>query len=86
MAEILRIDGFKIVIFSDDHNPAHVHVRKGEFEVKINISGDRAELMSGEENSKRAANRKLRRQAVEIVNDNLKMLINEWRRIDAERS
>jgi len=85
MAEIFRISGFKIVIFSDDHDPPHVHVRKGDFEVKIDISGDQAELVSGEESSRRAADRKLRKQALKIANDNLERLINEWRQIDAER-
>ncbi|MGC1307266.1 MAG: DUF4160 domain-containing protein [Phormidesmis sp.] len=86
MAEIFRLNGFKVVIFSDDHDPPHVHIRKGDFEVKIDISDDRATLMIGEENSKRAADQKLRKRALKIANDNLTMLMNEWRQIDAERS
>lgn len=86
MAEIFRLNGFKVVIFSDDHDPPHVHIRKGDFEVKIDISGDRAVLMAGEENSKRAADQKLRKQALKIANDNLAMLMDEWRQIDAERN
>ncbi len=86
MAEIFRLNGFKVVIFSDDHDPPHVHIRKGDFEVKIDISGDRAALMAGEENSKRAADQKLRKQALKIANDNLAMLMDEWRQIDAERN
>lgn len=85
MAEIFRLNGFKVVIFSDDHNPPHVHIRKGDFEVKIDISGERAELMAGEENSRQAADKKLRKQALKIADDNLVTLINEWRQIDAER-
>lgn len=86
MAEIFRINGFKVVIFSDDHDPPHVHIRKGDFEVKINISGTNAELMAGEVNKQRASDKKLRKQALKIANDNLTMLIDEWRQIDAERS
>jgi hypothetical protein len=86
VAEIFRVNGFKVVIFSDDHDPPHIHVRKGDFEVKIDISGDRAELMAGEETSRRAADQKMRKQALKIANDNLATLINEWRQIDAERS
>ena len=85
MAEIFRLNGFKVVIFSDDHDPPHVHIRKGDFEVKIDISGDHAALVAGEENSQRAADQKLRKQALKIANDNLTMLMNEWREIDAER-
>lgn len=86
MAEIFRIDGFKVVVFSDDHSPPHVHVRKDDFEVKVDILGDRAELMIGEEKRKRAADKKLRKQALKIVNDNLETLMAEWRKIDAECS
>jgi hypothetical protein len=86
MAEVFRLDGFKVVIFSDDHDPPHVHIRKGDFEVKIDISGDRAVLMAGEESSKRAADQRLRKRAMKIADDNLAMLMDEWRRIDAERS
>lgn len=85
MAEVFRLNGFKVVIFSDDHDPPHVHIRKGDFEVKIDISGEEAELMGGEANSKRAADKKLRKQALKIANDNLAMLMDEWRQIDAER-
>ncbi len=84
-AEVFRLNGFKVVIFSDDHDPPHVHIRKGDFEVKVDISGEQAALIAGEENSKRAFNRKLRKQALKIANDNLEMLMNEWRQIDAER-
>ena len=58
---------------------------QGDFEVKIDISGTCAELMTGEESSRRAANKKMRKQALKIANDNLAMLIDEWRKIDAER-
>ena len=37
MITVLRADGFRIVIFSDDHQPAHVHVF-GDGEAKINLS------------------------------------------------
>lgn len=35
MVTILRLAGFRIVIFSDDHEPAHVF---GDGEAKINLS------------------------------------------------
>lgn len=28
MPTVLKVDGFKFVIFTDDHEPAHVHVFK----------------------------------------------------------
>ena len=50
------------------------------------LSGEQAKLVSGEENSRRAADKKLRKQALKIADDNLKMFLKEWRQIDAERS
>ena len=38
MVTIFRADGLRIVIFLDDHDPAHVHVF-GEGHAKINLSG-----------------------------------------------
>jgi hypothetical protein len=36
-------------------------------------------LITGEETSKRAADRKLRKQALKIAKDNLTMIMSEWR-------
>jgi hypothetical protein len=38
MVTVLRAEGIRIVIFSDDHEPAHVHAF-GDGEAKINLSG-----------------------------------------------
>ncbi len=35
---VLRADGLRVVIFADDHKPAHVHVF-GDGEAKINLTG-----------------------------------------------
>ncbi|MBF0544477.1 MAG: DUF4160 domain-containing protein [Candidatus Riflebacteria bacterium] len=42
MPTIYRSDGFRIAIYPNDHEPAHVHVFHGDGEVKINLgsSGD----------------------------------------------
>lgn len=37
MATILRVDGFRIVIYSNDHRPAHVHVIGGGKEALFNL-------------------------------------------------
>ena len=38
MVTVLRIDGLRIVIYVNDHQPAHVHVF-GDGEAKINLIG-----------------------------------------------
>ena len=37
MPTVLRQDGFEFVIYTNDHTPMHVHVFKGDDEVKINL-------------------------------------------------
>lgn len=39
MATIHRERGFIFHVFPNDHQPAHVHVVKGDGELKIDISG-----------------------------------------------
>jgi hypothetical protein len=38
MVTVLRADGLRIVIYANDHQPAHVHVF-GDGEAKINLAG-----------------------------------------------
>lgn len=38
MVTIHHVHGFRVVIFADDHEPAHVHVF-GDGQVKINLIG-----------------------------------------------
>ncbi len=40
MPNILRQDGFRVVIYLDDHLPAHVHVFNADEEVKISLGSD----------------------------------------------
>jgi hypothetical protein len=40
MPNVLRQDGFRIVIYLDDHLPSHVHVFRAEEEVKISLGSD----------------------------------------------
>jgi hypothetical protein len=37
MPTIIRQEGFRIVIYPNDHLPAHVHVVKGDGEVRIKL-------------------------------------------------
>lgn len=40
MPTIIRQDGFRIVIYPNDHLPAHVHVVKGDGEVRIELGSE----------------------------------------------
>ena len=38
MPTVLRQDGFEFVIYTNDHEPMHVHAYKGDGEAKIELS------------------------------------------------
>ncbi|BAU14569.1 hypothetical protein LEP3755_51180 [Leptolyngbya sp. NIES-3755] len=40
MPTILRKDGFRVIIYFDDHLPSHVHVLNADSEVKISLGDD----------------------------------------------
>lgn len=63
----------------NDHEPSHVHVEKGDFAAKIDISGDEAVLMKGEENKRTAKDPKHKKKALRLANINLQELKEEWR-------
>ena len=75
MATILRINGYVVRIWSNDHLPRHVHVFKGDGECTINLVGDSGnpELREfyGMKRSEVA-------KAIRIVADNQEKLIEAW--------
>jgi Domain of unknown function (DUF4160) len=48
MPTILREQGFRVVIYPNDHLPSHVHVFKGSGEVRIELGNEESDpsLMS----------------------------------------
>jgi Domain of unknown function (DUF4160) len=77
MVTIHRSHGLSIVIFIDDHEPAHVHVF-GDGHVKINLVGssDAPELVFA-----RDMKRTDIRRAMQIVHDNQAAFLSRWRDI-----
>lgn len=74
MPTVLRKDGFRIVIWTNDHEPMNVHIFTGEGEAVINIED--AKLVQVWEMSPR-----LVRQAKRIVEENRDILAEKWRDI-----
>lgn len=77
MVTIYRAYGLRIIIYSDDHEPAHVHVF-GDGQAKINLIGADgspvlvwAQGMKGNEV----------RRAVQVVRDQQALLLAKWREI-----
>ncbi len=77
MVTVLREAGFRFVIYTDDHEPAHVHVI-GDGELKVALrDGDALPQLV------RAIGMKAgdRRKAMDIVRANQSMLLARWQEI-----
>jgi histidinol phosphatase-like PHP family hydrolase len=77
MVTIFRAHGLRIVIFSDDHEPAHVHVF-GDGHAKINLLGanGQPELVWAE-----GMKRNEVRRAMEVVTEQQAVFLVRWRKI-----
>jgi len=77
MVTVHRAHGLRIVIFVDDHEPAHVHVF-GDGEAKINLTGadDAPELLSAT-----GMTRADIRRAMRIVKEQQAFLLERWSEI-----
>ncbi len=77
MITVLRASGLRVVIFVDDHEPAHVHVF-GDGQAKINLAGlDGSPELVWAEGMKRTEVRR----AFNIVVENQTILLQRWREI-----
>ena len=67
MPEIKRFAGFKLVMFFQDENPPHVHIRGAGFAAKIRISN--GNVLAGEAPSKmlRQARRWIEQHRLELA-------------------
>lgn len=77
MVTVYRAHGLRIVIFVDDHKPAHVHVF-GDGEAKINLTGadDAPELLSATSMTRADI-----RRAMRIVKEQQAFLLERWSEI-----
>lgn len=75
MVTVLIEQGLRIVIFTDDHEPAHVHVF-GSGHAKIDIDGAVPELVWT-----RGMTRGEARKAMRLVTENRNALLERWRAI-----
>ena len=76
MPTILRQDGFEIMVFTNDHRPAHVHVFKAGSEVVIHLgtatAPPRVRINIG-------MTRADERRALSIVGEHQAELLVKWR-------
>lgn len=74
MVTVFRAHGLRVIIFVNDHEPAHVHVF-GDGEAKINSRGadDRPELVWAQGMTRAEV-----RRAVRIVDEQQMLLLARW--------
>lgn len=77
MPTVLRENGFQVIIRTNDHNPAHVHVIRGRGEARIQIidleEGPRFMSVSPGMTDKEAY------KTYEIVKKHQKYLLEKWK-------
>jgi hypothetical protein len=71
MVTVLRSDGLRVVIFINDHQPAHVHVF-GDGEAKINLLGEPALVWAD------GMTRAELRRAMRVVTSQQAALLQRW--------
>ena len=74
MATILRRDGFRVMVFTNDQEPPHVHVFKAGVEAVIEL----APLAIRDNYRMSRANL---RRAVDLVAENQPLLVEAWRAV-----
>ena len=73
MPTALEMNGFRIVIYTNDHAPAHVPAVRDDCEAKINVSSERVALVSAFGLKKSEIKR-----AVRIVSENRELRLQKW--------
>jgi hypothetical protein len=74
MVTVLRVDGLRVVIYVNDHVPAHVHVF-GDGEAKINLVGAQGgpDLVWADNMTRAEV-----RRSVRVVAEQLAFLLQRW--------
>ncbi len=75
MPTIVKQDGFRIVIWPNDHLPPHVHVFKGDAEVKITLLEPSVFTVEGKISNKDLA------KALNLVIEHQVELLEKWKEI-----
>lgn len=83
MPKVWEQEGFRFVIYPDDHMPSHIHVIKAGVEVVIEL-GNETEPPDFRENRGMRARDAMR--ALEICYEKQDLLLTEWRRIHGQEN
>jgi hypothetical protein len=71
MPTVLRIDGFRFFFFSNEHEPEHVHIEKGDIYARVEIASLKVT------DSSNASSKDIKKM-VELVKQNKVTLQGVW--------
>lgn len=73
MPEIFRKSGFRFFFYSNEHEPIHIHVSKGENEVSYNLSDTEISLRRNYGMSSKEL-----KTIKKLIEENLDLIIESW--------
>lgn len=77
MPTVLRVGGYRFIIFTNDHNPPHIHVQRAEGGAKISLQP--IEIVEYH-----ALNARQLREIIAIVGEHHGYLLDKWREVQGD--
>jgi hypothetical protein len=74
MPTVLRVGGYQLIIFTSDHPPAHIYVRREGKLAKVRLNPIEFERTGGFNSSERS-------NIIEIIREYQDFLFAEWRKL-----
>lgn len=81
MGTILLLDGWRVMIYTRDHGPAHVHLVSPEARIKVWLNCPNGPL---EPYEARGVTKAALRRLLEALEPNLNELCGEWRKVHGD--
>ena len=79
MPTVLRVKGYRFVIFTNDHNPPHIHVQHAEGAAKVEL--DPPLIVEHYKLKQRQL-----KEIAEIVEENLEYLLVKWQEFQGDEN
>jgi len=71
MPQVITVNGFRLYFYSNEHDPAHIHIKKGDGYAKINL--ETFEIIDSI-----SMKQKELKEVVVIVKENQKLCLEAW--------
>jgi hypothetical protein len=71
MPQVITVNGFRLYFYSNEHDPAHIHIKKGDSYAKINLAT--FDVMDSINMKQKEL-----KEAIKIVKENHKICLEAW--------